>query len=491
MTIDSTQSILRNKGLIFAKPLLPWILILVSVGAVLIVLADRGVYIAAVCALALVSSGVVAFGWLAQEDLFNPLGGVWVSLFLGTGIRAVYLATSASDRVQTMMWHLDFDDLAVSATIAAVAAVAIICGYLFGGRLALRMRPRTVVDMSHGRLLSISLIVFVLAIFVAIDFFRQTGFDLSIALSSKRRLAIDGQNVQSFATLGYHRWMAYTLPSVIFYFWFWEFVRTRSRFAGICAFVFFLLASGFAFLSSSRSLICVLLLNSLYILNAFRYLRSSHIVLVLICVIALLSVMLGLRRMSSGNSSQMGIADMLAPTAAVDAILGNENFSDIGRLSLIYQSVPGVMNYKYGKSYITWIFAPIPRTHWREKPVLSQGLEVSEVIYGSERSAKGIAGGGRPPCFIGEVIMNFGVFLVPVCAALYGVGLRMFQNFQSSNARSNVLLSIFVLIPASFGLMGGEFSHTVIEVAQGLLPTMCVLLICAKIVDGVQLDAMA
>ena len=244
------------------------------------------------------------------------------------------------------------------------------------------------------------------------------------------------------------------------------------------------MAAGFAFLASSRSVICILLLNSLYILHSFGYLRFYHVMLVGAGVVVILSVMLGLRQLSTGRSSDSNLANTLKPSAAVDAILGNENFADLGRLSLIYRSVPKVFRYRYGMSYLSWLFAPIPRTEWRDKPVLSQGLEISEVIYGSRRSAKGIEGGGRPPGFIGEVIINFGLFGVPICGALYGIALRLFHNFHSSNSRSNVLLSVFVLIPISFGFMGGEFSMTVIEVVQALVPGVLLLWLVARVVPA-------
>jgi len=472
--------------LLFARQMMAALICAVTVVAVSCVMAERGGHIATVCALALVASHVIAIGWLSQDDLFNPLSGVWISLFIGTGLRAVYLALSGSDRVSAMMWQLEFDDLATGASIATLAAVSITLGYLITGRLSLPIRNHIVVELRHGRLFWCSLLILICAPIAAVDFFRQTGFDLSLGLSAKRRFATDGDNVQAFAALGYHRWIACILPCVFFYFWSWEFVRSGSRFAGAIALAFFIIAAGFAFLASSRSVICVLLLNSLYILHSFGYLRIYHIMLVTAAVIVILSVMLGLRQLSTRQSTDTNLANTLKPAAAIDAVLGNENFADLGRLSLIYRSVPKVFKYRYGMSYLSWLFAPIPRTQWRDKPVLSQGLEISEVIYGARRSAMGIDGGGRPPGFIGEVIINFGLLGVPICGAVYGSLLRLFQNFHSSNSRSNVLLSVFILIPVSIGFMGGEFSMIVIEVVQALVPGMLLLWFAARTVPGME-----
>lgn len=497
MALNHQQFRRNKKGLSFVRQLVTVFLCAMTVGIGWLVMAEHGGHVATVCLLALVSSHVIAIGWLLQDDLSSPLSGVWVSLFIGTGLRAAYLALSSSDRVPTMMWQLGFDDLATGANIAILATVAITAGYFVTGRLSLPIRSRFIVELRHDRMFWCSLLVLICALIAAVDFFGQTGLDLSVGLSAKRRFATDGSNVQAFAALGYHRWIACILPCVFFYFWSWEFVRSRSRFAGAFALTFFLIAAGFAFLASSRSIICILLLNTLYILHSFGYLRVYHIMVVAAGVVAILSVMLGLRKLSSGQASDTNVANTLKPAAAVDAVLGNENFADLGRLSLIYRSVPKVFKYRYGKSYLLWLSAPIPRTQWRDKPVLSQGLEISEVMYGSRRSAKGIEGGGRPPGFIGEVIINFGLFGVPICGAIYGIALRLFHNFHSSNSRSNVLISVFILIPISFGLMGGEFSMTLIEVVQAIVPGLFLLWFAARVVrtgeqfavaDGVEQD---
>lgn len=475
-----------ERYLSLVKQLFPWMMCALIISEFILVADSRDSFTAAVCAFAFVPSIIVAMVWLTQEDLFNPLGGIWASLFIGTSLRTGYLACSSSDRVQSMMWLLSFRDLAIGTGIATLGTVAIVLGYLAAGQTWSAPRKRFVVALDQQRLLWVSILLGILAVVVAFDFFRQTGFDFSLGLSTKRRLATDGENVQAFAALGYHRWIACTLPCVLFYFWYWEFVRSRSSLAGVFAAAFFLLASGFAFLSSSRTVICVLLLNALYITHVFRYLRLSHLVIVMFCVIGILSVMLGLRQMATRKTSQISISDAIAPSAAVDAILGNENFADIGRLSLIYKNVPDILPYRYGMSYITWLFAPIPRTHWRNKPVLSQGLEVTEVLYGGKRSARGIEGGGRPPMFMGEAIMNFGWIGIPLCGVFYGIGLRLFQNFHSSNARSNVLLSVSILIPAGFGFMGGEFSMTLIEVVQGLVPSVGLLWFAGRTITGME-----
>jgi hypothetical protein len=47
-------------------------------------------------------------------------------------------------------------------------------------------------------------------------------------------------------------------------------------------------------------------------------------------------------------------------------------------------------------------------------------------------------------------------------------------------------LSVFILIPAGFGFMGGEFSMTLIEVVQGLVPGVVLLWFAGRTVTGME-----
>lgn len=483
-----TAGVARNRHnaefLLTVRQLFPWVMCLIVVGSFCALIPVAGLRVAIICVLALLPSCVVAIGWIMQEELFDPLGGVWISLFLGTGLRAVYLASSSSDRVDYLMWQLSFDDLATGAFISTLGALAITAGYIAGGRIALPIRSSPVVGLNQQRLFWVSVLLGAIAIIVAADFFRRTGLDLSSGISGKRRAVIDGHGPQSFASLGYHLWFASTIPSVCFYFWSWEFLRSRSNLALLMGLAFFLLAAGFGFLTSSRTVICYLLVNFLYLANSFRSLRLGHLVLVSALVFAIVSVMLTLRTMNHQNSGPKTLTDSLSVDVVVDSVLGNENFSDLGRLTLIHRSVPDRLEYKYGMSYLLWLVAPIPRTYWSEKPILSQGLEITEKVYGGKWTSKGIQGGGHPPGFIAEVVMNFGLLGVPFCGAIYGVVLRWFQNFYLKNPRSNVLISVFILMPISYELMGGEFSRQLIDIASGVIPAILLLAFTANRLHG-------
>ena len=449
-----------------------------------VVAAERGLQVAAICGYALLPSCIVAFGWLIQDDLFNPLGGIWLSLFLGMGFRAVYIATSQSERADALMWQLKFEDLAVGAGIAILAAIAITVGYFAAARIALPVRSFVLVKLDRTRLFWVSILLIAVALVAAADLLRRTGFDPSGALSAKRRVAGNGDNVQSFAALGYHTWIACTIPCACFYIWYWEFLRSRNRLAQIMAVAFFAFVSAFAFLTSARSIICILLLNSLYIAHTFERLRLKQIIFAGASAVFVLTVMLTLRKIGQEEhkgTRSTNTSDGFTFAAAADAVAGNENFADLGRLTRIYRGVPELMKYKFGMSYVLWVVAPVPRTYWDDKPAMSQGLEITDRIFGGRRSATGIEGGGRPPGFIAEVIMNFGLIGVPFCGLIYGGLLRMFQNFYLSNPRSHVLLGVFILLPLSLELVGGEFSRIVVAILQGVIPLICLLALTGTI----------
>jgi oligosaccharide repeat unit polymerase len=440
----------------------------------------KGTYEGGICALAFLPSCVIAFGWVAHDDLMNPLAGVWLSVFLGMSLRADYIALSSSDRVDVLMSRLQFSDLAVGALIATLG-----CGFIVLGFVAFRSvrftTPSTgiVLRLRQDRLMWLSILAGGIAALAAVDFLRRTGFDLSGAISAKRRVATDSATAQGFESLGYHRWLASTVPAIFFYIWFWNAQQRKDLLSRVMAASFFVFVALFAFVCSSRMTICILLLNAIYIMHASGTLRFFSVVVVGIAVAIVITVMLAFRQ-AAREESQTAASDILGLTTVVDAVLGNENFADLARLTRIYQHTPELMPYKYGISYITWIVAPIPRSLWPEKPVLSQGLEIAELIYGARRLPTGIEGGGRPPGFLGEVLMNFGVYGIPAMAFFYGGLMRVFQNFQEANRRVHVLLSVGIIMPISFELMGSEFSRVVIIVTQSVIPSLIVLLLAAN-----------
>ena len=465
------------------KLLIPALLILTIACCIATVTVMRGTHIALICLLAFLPSCIIAFGWLTQEDIFNPLGGIWISMFLGMGIRAVYMSISTSERADDLMWHLQFNDLAIGAAIAILGALAIAAGYLAIGSVVISSSGFVVTRINRTLLFWISIVLGVIALIATVDFLQRTGFDPSAGISAKRRVAVGGSNVQTFAAFGYHLWFCSTIPCVCFYIWYWEALRSRNHLSRAMAFCFFSLASTFALLSSNRSSICLLVLNSLYIAHSLRVLRFRQLLVAGISVVLVISVGLALRVMSSNTQSAKSVSlkNAVGLSSIMDSLIGNENFADLGRLTRIYQGVPGLMKRKYGKSYVLWLFAPVPRTLWREKPVISQGLEISEEIYGGKRLPTGIEGGGRPPGLISEAIMNFGLLGVPIVCGMYGMALKMIQNLHSRNPESRVLLSVYVLIPASFEMIGGEFSRCFVDIIQGLLPALAILLITATV----------
>lgn len=98
----------RNTGLI-VRQLMAALLSVVTLIIVSVVIAERDGHVATVCALAFVSSNVIAIGWLLQDELFNPLSSAWLSLIIGTGLRAAYLSLSPSVGVPIMICQRERD----------------------------------------------------------------------------------------------------------------------------------------------------------------------------------------------------------------------------------------------------------------------------------------------------------------------------------------------------------------------------------------------
>ncbi len=85
------------------------------------------------------------------------------------------------------------------------------------------------------------------------------------------------------------------------------------------------------------------------------------------------------------------------------------------------------LNFPYllGSSFLGIIFFLVPRSLWKDKPVISFGKTVSEDYLGSDFWSTGIS---AAPTWIGELFANFGYFSLP----LYLVSLFLIMKYISS-----------------------------------------------------------
>ncbi len=455
----------------------------VPLGVLLLTLGLSEPRTAFVCATAALPMAILTAAYLGlrQFDLFSPLFGVGVSVLFGTSLRTLYFAFSSSPRASEILDGDGVPSLMAGVVIVSLGIGFLVLGYVVAGRCGFDL-SRWVGQSnvwSRKRLVVLGLVVTALSLFCTIDRLGRTGFDVSDLgslqnMSAKRRVAVPGSG-QHLSALGYHSWAAEILPAFMLYAWLAT--GRQPGFRGSRPWVLWFLALTLlsSFVASSRMPMCVALLNVMIVLYYQRLLSLKVSLVGGSAIIAILSSVLLIR---TGEFTTETNPLTLGPQVVVDTVVGNENFVDILRVTRMYRSVPDVLRYKYGQSFVTWVVSPIPRVWWVGKPPISQGHDISREVYGvSYQQSDRPQGGGRPPGFIGELIWNFGVFAVPVGTLIYGACLRLFHNSMRPFLQSSpfaLLLYVGAYLPLSFIVIGGDFSRAMMMAIQGVVTT-CVI----------------
>jgi oligosaccharide repeat unit polymerase len=320
---------------------------------------------------------------------------------------------------------------------------------------------------------------FILFVFAAIAllsmvlYVKELGIlgTLSQQFSAKRRLLVEGTHYE-YAALGYYLWGA-SLMSYVFYFLFALFVGSSGKRRlplGLVVLIFGVFAVIFPVITSSRGEV---LYHLVYAVLIWHYLKRRISLRALTQVfgvaLGIIVLLAALRSAGQGNRAD----EYLAAGKFLEAAVGNRNWFDVSKTAHIIDAVPKKLEYQYGASFFTWIFAPIPRTLWKEKPIVRPGPMLGERIFQREVIRTGV-----PPGFIGELYWNFGVIGVPFGMYLLGFGLKfLYRSFYRhiTQNRNALLIYIFIMTPFSLTLLSDDFSGVVLDVATSLIPLLLTL----------------
>ena len=174
--------------------------------------------------------------------------------------------------------------------------------------------------------------------------------------------------------------------------------------------------------------------------------RPRRLPLRAILVGAILLTLMSAMTFLRANAQSGNVADS-APAAikeaAADALIYNRNFGDMETASHVINAVPDLIPYKNGSTIVTYVVAPIPRSIWRDKPVINVGPLIGYYIYGSKQT-------GVPPGFVGDLFLNFGFGGVLIGAALIGRLLRRFERWRIKYAGRVPVAFALLYVPTAF-----------------------------------------
>ena len=410
-------------------------------------------------------------------DIFQPLSFVFLSAFVGVTLRTLYVLLFPDNMTTWDLLQGHGASFLAPALLAVVLGMSFyVVGYVQGTvRLPLgRFKIAKYDDWNEKRLFIIVILFASISVIATGALLRSTGFsiqdlsDLS-SLSRKRYLVVEG-TVTGYAAQGYLRW-ASSLGAqafLLYMAWFSYFRKRWFSTHGLILGVLFVVAGFSPFATSNRGVLMWVLLSSMIIWHYLRKKLSRRTILLsLMLALFIVSFMLNLR----GGHQQPAVGSRIG--GIIEDLVASRDLLDITTTAIIIDALhSGKLNYQYGSTYLTWLYAPIPRTVWRDKPIISVGAIVRE-------SAFGYGGrGGIPPGILGEAYWNFGV--VGLIFVLWFMGFLtrvMYESMQlPDGAHPNlVILYAVVIAPWSLASIGGGWSGAFITALQSAIPLMIVL----------------
>jgi len=236
---------------------------------------------------------------------------------------------------------------------------------------------------------------------------------------------------------------------------------------GLVTIAMFVIAAVFPFLTSARGPLIWLVLSSMIMWHYLRRPLSTNIVIIAaIMAVVVLSVMLNLR-----CRGFLDIGEVFSLKGVVETLFGSRDFLDITTTAHIIAAIQdGRLDYAYGRTYFTWLYAPIPRTMWPEKPVVSIGWEIKRCVFG----LYGL--GGIPPGSIGEAYWNFGyagVVVMWLLGAVIGWVYRSLRDYVSQN-KNIALIYVYIFLLWAFRAFSNS-SSAIVNTLQTALPLILAL----------------
>jgi hypothetical protein len=408
------------------------------------------------------------------RDLGEPIWLVVLLVAVGVTAKSFYIVFGPADRVRFLLLRKEPEVLLPAVLIVSVALLCLVLGYLAGN---VRWRIPGAEQLRHGevdlrRFVGVVGVLTVAGVYAFVVFTLrfEVNLDSLAALSSKRLVLF--KESRSFLVHGYLRWGALLLETafyLVFCRWAASGRRLRSG-AGLVVVIFGLAAAAFPFFVSSRQGVMFLIIRVALI---WLYLRGEptprKAFAVAAVSLALFGSMLAFRR---GAADLGGIQREASVQGLLEATVGGRHFLDLTKTAHILEAVPRAVDYQYGRTLVTWLVAPIPRTLWPDKPRIGAGGDLTG-IFGTVWTS------GVPPGIVGELHLNFGLPGVLVGMLAVGLLLRsLYATFQPHFPEPAFVL-IYTLLSTRLGLgmLSASVSGSAIRMFQEMIPLLAALLV--------------
>jgi oligosaccharide repeat unit polymerase len=419
-------------------------------------------------------------------DLFEPISFVMLTTLLGVTLRSIYVGVFRNENIDVLLLlGKPAAELLTGGIAILLGLCALVAGYWIKTP-TLKIRHLSLLQKDNwrkGRFILVIVLFSTIALIGTIVFIRKAGITFVVLsnISSKHTYFIEEAQYK-YSALGYYRWAA-SLFIPAFYLMLAWFAKSGKRWVSPVGFVVILLgllSAIFPFLNSSRSDVAYVLILGMVIWHYLRRRISMRsLAWALGAILVVISVMTAFRKQADDIRH---ITTYMTGEKVLETLVGNRNFFGVDKTAHIMENIPGKLPFAYGQTLITWVFAPIPRTLWPQKPIVSMGSVIGQEVYGTKDSEG--KGAGISPGFIAELYWNFGYVGVIAGMFIMGVCLKFlyatFKPYLTSN-RNAVLVYTPVMFAFSFVLMGVTFSQAVIDSLTQLIPLVLAIFFVGRV----------
>lgn len=407
-----------------------------------------------------------------RYDVFQPLSFAILSVAIGVTGRTIYILFN-KDGAERLLLGEDPQFLLPAILATLVGLLFFVVGYMQNlPKLSVRRLKIARSDEWDVRRLWIVVLLFTgVSLIATVLFLQKTGFEFQdlTSISRKRFLMLEESEV-GYTALGYLRWAA-SLSQIAFMLVMAWFVSSGKRWLsalGFAIIVMFGIAVTFPFLTSSRGSLLWLVFSSMIMWHYLRRPISTRTVAgITIIAVVVLSVMINLRR------GDVNLTTAVSLESISERLFGSRDFLDITTTAHIIAAIQeGRLGHSYGWTYLTWLYAPIPRTMWPEKPVVSVGWEIKRRVFGFESA------GGIPPGAIGEAFWAFGflgvIIIMWLLGGIVGSIYRSLKVYVANN-KNMALVYTFLFLPWLLAVLGSDWSNALVCTLQKGLPLILAL----------------
>ena len=403
----------------------------------------------------------------AKVDVFHPLILFSLSFAVGGVIRTSYYVGRypATD----LPYGLSMADLKIAIVVIIAAFFILTIGFCtrIGKRISRSFAFNGGRKVNYSIVRYSSILLFVLGIYFFVLLFQDLSFGEAIYEISSKRDFESGYPIWGAEVIYISFILIYTIGVL------GGKKKTLYRFIMFISFVVYL---SIGFLMSRRGMILKgFLIPAVIHHYGKKKIGMTKVITGGVCFLLLFSLMAGMRRKAfSGVYGMVEFAQSKFPDEIYSSFVTGHYLFDITTVATLIRDVPENLGFQYGKTLVTWVLMPIPRSVWPEKPT-AVGQIVGANIYDQ---GIGRIGGGVPPPLVADLYLNFNIVGVIVGMFIFGVFVRIaYSLVTDQNISFLSLITYSLLLTTLISMFNGGFSKPIVGFLKLYIPILMVYIV--------------